>query len=677
MVFRLWCIVSVLLLQVVFPQASGAASAESIHRELVASVAGVHAGEEFLIAVRGRMAPGSYMPWKAAGEPGSPRVSLVLPEKATAAAFQWPIPEYGDKPGGVTLFYTGEVTPLALVRVPKDLASGSLFRVKATVDWLVCQKLCLPERADLELVLPVMPAATANEHSDPAIERARLRLPSPVSWAARVDEADGQWFLHINVPGAALGAVGGAWFYSDQGGRWTGTLARHEPNALIFRLEGKGSLQKGQSLDGVLAVKESISGRTGWRGFQITAAGVHGSSGVALGAALFFALLGGLILNGMPCVFPVLSLKVMTLLRQGEHSPVHARFHGLAYAAGVISSFALLGGVLILLKLGGAHAGWGFQFQSPYFVLAMIYLTFLLGLSLWGVFGFGYSVMGLGSGLADKPGYLGSFFTGVLATVVATPCTGPFMGVALGYALVQPAGILLLVLLTMGLGLSLPFLVFSHIPSLRRVLPRPGLWMERVKRYSALPMWLTSLWLLSVLSVQAGRSAMLLAVLGLLLIFGAALLLGRARQIGRWPGPVLGLLVLAGLIGGVGIGYGAPPQEARNGALTYTQARLQSLLARGEPVFLNATASWCMTCLANERLALGTEEVGGLFAKRGVHYLKAEWTSEDEAVSDLLARFGRGSVPLYVFFPRGGGSQPVLLPQILTPEVISRVVEGS
>jgi thiol:disulfide interchange protein DsbD len=442
-------------------------------------------------------------------------------------------------------------------------------------------------------------------------------------------------------------------------------------------------------LEGLLAITETIRDGKLTRGFNLNAQGLASpptgtasGSDIGLIAAILLALAGGIILNLMPCVFPVLSIKALALIRHGVHADRNTRMQGLAYTAGIILSFLVLAALLLALRAGGAQIGWGFQFQTPGFVLAVAWLMFAIGLSLSGVFTLGNSVAGLGEALTEKPGYRGSFFTGVLAAIVATPCTAPFMGAAIAFALSQPASHLILVFTGLGLGLALPYLLLSNWPLLQRCLPRPGLWMERLKQLFAFPMYATALWLSWVLVQQAGADALLIALGGMLVIAFAAWLFDSTRSSPtnrRRAATLIAVALLAGIsiAGYLQLQAAAPAATANSKHVAagenweaYSEEKLQTLRAEGKPVFLNFTAAWCITCLANERVALSKDNVIAAFREQGVTYLKGDWTNQDAAITKKLAEFGRNGVPLYVFYPAGKDTQPVLLPQILTPDIV-------
>lgn len=384
--------------------------------------------------------------------------------------------------------------------------------------------------------------------------------------------------------------------------------------------------------------------------------------------AVCFALAGGLILNLMPCVFPVLSIKAIALLQHGAHADRNTRTQGWAYTAGVMLTFLGLASLLLLLRTGGREIGWGFQFQSPGFVLALSWLMFAIGLSLSGVFDLGNSITGLGERFTEHRGAMGSFFTGVLAVVVATPCTAPFMGAAVAYALAQPTPQFIGVFAGLGFGLALPYLLLSHWPLLQRLLPKPGAWMEKLKHLFAIPMYLTALWLLWVLTQQTGMKVLPLALGGLVAIALAAILFGRTRL---WDSRRRRMATAASLVLVTGAGVAAYMQVPAGGIEhkeSYSEARLQALRDAGTPVFVNLTADWCITCLVNERVALNQPPVQKAFRDMGVAYLVGDWTNEDAAITHKLAEFKRQGVPLYLYYPPHGEAR--ILPQILTPDIV-------
>lgn len=404
------------------------------------------------------------------------------------------------------------------------------------------------------------------------------------------------------------------------------------------------------------------------------------AAGISLWKALLLALAGGLILNLMPCVLPVLSLKALSLAQSSE-TPEHAHQHALWYTLGVICSFAAIGMLVLGLRVGGQALGWGFQLQQPLVVAVMAYVMVVLGLGLSGLITLGAGLSNLGSGLAAQSGRRGDFFTGVLACVVASPCTTPFMGGALAFAFAQPAWVALLVFITLGFGLALPFLLIGFIPGLAHRLPKPGAWMETLKQILAFPLYLTAAWLAWVLGKQRGVDAMALWLVGAIALSAALWWWERGRYrnnaISRWV--ISTLMVIASLAALWSIQYllvsslVAVHTDSINSA--YSAERLADLRARNQPVFVNMTADWCLSCKLNERSTLGTDRFSALLRNTGTVYLKGDWTNEDPAITAFLKEHHAVGVPLYVYFPRNGG-EVKKLPSILTPEIVERALQS-
>ena len=393
---------------------------------------------------------------------------------------------------------------------------------------------------------------------------------------------------------------------------------------------------------------------------------------ISLAVVLLFALVGGIILNLMPCVFPVLSIKVLSFTT--THQSIRSRhIHGLVYTAGVVSSFVAIALLMLVLRSAGESIGWGFQLQSPLFVIFLVYLFFVMGLGLSGYLEIGSNLMSLGQLTRQQDGLLSSFMTGVLATTIASPCTAPFMGPALGFAISQPAYVALLVFAVLGLGMALPFILLAWIPGLTKRLPKPGAWMDTFKQFLAFPLYLTAVWLLWVAGRQTSMDVAAAVVVGLiLLVMGIWLWKLSARPAGK-------LLAVAVL----GAALAAPVSTLSDnhkdtGFEVYSPELLSQLRAEGQPAFINLTADWCITCLVNERVALGSGKVAELMEEQGIVYIKGDWTNSDPEITALLNSFQRSGVPLYLVYPRGLG-EPQVLPQILSEsiliEALNRAVE--
>jgi thiol:disulfide interchange protein DsbD len=382
----------------------------------------------------------------------------------------------------------------------------------------------------------------------------------------------------------------------------------------------------------------------------------------------------------MPCVLPVLSIKILALVEDAHAAPGEARAQGVAYTAGVLASFAMVAITLLALRSAGAEIGWGFQLQSPLFVTVLIYVLFAVGLNLSGAFSLGFALAGIGSNVASRRGYGSSFLTGALATVVATPCTAPFMASAIGFAITQPWYVSLAVFEVLGLGLAFPFLLVALCPGMRRFLPKPGIWMLRFKQFLAFPVYGTAVWLMFVLSHEAGEWVVSATLAGLVLIAFAAWLYdaasssqGRLRTfgIGLSAAAALGAFMLSYLMN-VGAGPSRASQAAEESDLwqPFNRARLDDLRAAGMPVFVDFTAAWCITCKVNERIALSDPDVRKAFSDAGVAMLRADWTRQDPDITHEIEANGRAGVPLYLFYPRpkmiGETPPPIILPQVLT-----------
>lgn len=688
---------------------------DQVEVRLVPATTQVRPGERLTVGLHQRIAPQWHTYWRNPGDSGlATRLSWQLPSGAQAGPIQWPIPQHFEI-GPVTNYgYADAVTLLTEVSLPSTLPVGSEVPIQVEAHWLVCHEVCIPQKATLSLSLPVVAADAPASPLDPLITQARAQLPQTPAWSATVARSGSG--LTLTLPAQAVSAQAQETprlrffpFESVPVSHAGAQTVTRQGDAWVLQLPaGEAPLNEGQVLDGVLVVDPGEgqgpqarkvgytvqgtvqpAGAASPRGTPVPAS-VSASADVpridrlGLASALLLALLGGLVLNLMPCVFPVLSIKALALLQHSAQSPAKARLHGLAYTGGVLASFALLAAVLIVLKAGGDQVGWGFQFHSPVFVLAVAYLLFAVGLSLSGVFTLGQSVTGLGQSLADRSGYAGSFFAGVLATIVATPCTAPFMGGAIGFALTQPAAVLLAVFLSLGLGLALPYLLLSTWPALQRWMPRPGVWMERLKQVLAFPMYATTAWLIWVLAQQAGVDAVAIALAGLIAIAFAAWAYDSSRLASpsaRKGGAALAVIALSGALGASHVGLRAIEQSAPGAAASlrpgesadsqpYNAAAFEALRAEGKPVFLNFTAAWCITCLVNERVALSQRSVQSAFQAQGITYLKGDWTRQDPAITAVLQRFGRSGVPLYVYYPPGSHSEPVVLPQLLTPGLV-------
>lgn len=669
---------------------------DNVEVELRAELVAAKPGAPLWVALTQRIRPGWHTYWKNPGDSGIPTsIAWTLPEGWTAEPIVWPAPERFPIGPLVNFGYKDEVHLLTRIDVPETATPGGTVTITGAADWLVCEDICIPEAASLTLTIPVAAGpAKANPATAGVFDAARRSLPVPSPFAATLLPGKEAHALVLSAPGLDAGRIKSAFFFPEQ---WTVTPAAApqsftvSEDGLRLALKPGGDLPSGP-VTGVLVIEEDLGGTSSRQAMAVEAAvggaasggaepataAARETAGLGLAAAAFYALLGGIILNLMPCVFPVISMKALALAR---HGGVHARAHGLAYAAGVLACFAAVATLLIALRAGGAQIGWGFQLQDPLIVALLAYVMLLLGLWMSGVYELGSGVAGVGQGLAGRGGLAGSFFTGVLATVVATPCTAPFMGAAIGFALLQPWFVSLTVFLALGLGMALPFLALTFSPWLLRHMPRPGAWMERLKQVLAFPLYATAAWLVWVLSIQAGPNAVAAVLAGAVLVAFGAWLVGATRMAGTgWRRGAVAVAVLA-VMGAVALARGpavatpmagapaAPAKAAADGFEPFSEARLADLRAAGRPVFVNFTAAWCITCLVNERTALSGAAVQQAMAARGVVYVKGDWTNRDATIARVLERFGRNGVPLYLLY-RPGAAEPEVLPQILTEALV-------
>jgi thiol:disulfide interchange protein DsbD len=675
--------VCAVLLTLPFAEARAQDVSDLVKVELLSEPAAITPGEPFQVGIRLTMKEHWHTYWRNPGDSGEPTtVTWKLPDGFSASGLEWPAPSL-IKLGPVTSFgYEGEAVLLARITPPRDLKPGSEVTLNAEVAFLVCEKECIPGEANVSLPLSVSASGGTGPNAS-VFAAARSALPQPSPWAATFDGSSKSITLALANADLRRDNVHSAIFFPYDNTLIVNsapqTLAAAGNGTQLAIERGQISQAVPQRLDGVLVVEEDIGGKSVRHAFAVNAtpAAIAGQRISLLQAALL-ALLAGVILNLMPCVFPVLSIKILHLTQHASESVARIRLHGLAYTAGILGSFTVLAGALYALRAGGAEIGWGFQLQSPAMVAALAFVLFAFGLSLSGVLPIGTSLTRVGgSRLLQKTGFSGSFFAGMLATVVATPCTAPFMGASIGYALTQPFIVGLTVFLALGLGLALPFLILAFVPGLQRMLPRPGRWMEVLKQFLAFPLYGTAAWLIWVLSFQVGPAGLMAALAGLVLIGFAAWAYGLVQ--GRDGRSALAFrgMATAAVIAVVAItvtirsdhSSGTTEQaSAEAGYEAFTQQKLDTLLASGRPVFVNMTAAWCITCLVNERTALSTDAVREALSGKNVAYLKGDWTNRNPEITRLLERFGRSGVPLYVLYQNG--REPVVLPQILTPSLV-------
>jgi len=692
---------------------------------LISEVTTIQPGTPFTVAVDFQLDPGWHNYWRNAGDSGLPTtIEWTLPEGFQAGEIQWPVPERIVAPPLVDYGYSDRVALLVDITPPPDLDPGGRLSLDAQVDWLICETLCLPAYADLTLTLDVS-AETPRRDSqwEGVFQEARDRMPRAVEdWAVAAEVTDSGYRITVRQEGSAPVPDAVYFFAAD------GSVIDHAAPQVATRLddglelelessayatqptptlrgvllaESGGSWDPGASVPGLL-IEAAVAGAPPPPETSVVGAGgveaAPGSPGVAtpsqgrepdaqgegtpmegrrvtLAVALLFAFLGGMILNLMPCVFPILSLKVLGAAAQGGEDRSRIRNQGLVFGLGVVLSFLALGGLLLLLRAGGAQLGWGFQLQSPLFVAFMALLFFGIGLNLMGVFEVGASLTRLGAKPGGSGGYGESLASGVLATVIATPCTAPFMGAALGFALTRSMAETLLIFGFLGAGMALPYMALSVSPGLLERLPRPGPWMETLKQVLAFPMFATVVWLVWVFGQQTGMGGAGYLLTGLLLLSAAGWMVGRWPRADLKSGRVARAVSLVVLLGSAlavlrGSGLEPPAAGVEEGWLPFDQAEVDRTLAQGRPAFVDFTAAWCLTCQVNERVVLSTEIVREAFRSRNVALFKADWTRQDPDITAALARLDRNGVPVYALYRGTPGSQPHLLPAILTEQIV-------
>ncbi|MDO9710259.1 protein-disulfide reductase DsbD family protein [Paracraurococcus lichenis] len=682
-----------LLLTLLAPLAQAAESAAirspRATATLVAAAAAVAPGEPVELGLRLRLAPGWHSYWRNPGDAGAPpEVTVLAPAGAEAGPIRWPAPSRIPTGPLVSFGYEGEVLLPFRLAAPAGLAPGDRLAIEAEATWLVCAELCIPEEGRFRLDLPVAAGGRTDGALAPLFTVAEAAAPRPSPWPARAALAGRGGSLTLTGEGLSPATVRDAFFFPADGRLIENPAPQRLSLAegrLVLGLARPEAAAAPASLAGVLAITDAAGVRAAYEvaapvGGPVETAPGGDASALPLWQALLSAFLGGLILNLMPCVFPILAMKAMALARLSGAARAEVRAHAASYTAGVLACFLALAGLLIGLRAAGVAAGWGFQFTAPAFVAALAWLMLAVGLNLSGVYAMGGPV-GAGGALAGRGGHLGSAMTGALAVLVATPCTAPFMAAAVGTALALPAPATLAVFAALGLGLAAPYALLGLAPGLARLLPRPGAWMERLRQGLAFPMYGAAAWLAWVLAQQAGSDGLALLLAGAVLIGFAAWVLGTAQRSGgkgRWAGRALaGVAAVAALALLPGLAA-APPREAaaEAGAEPWSAARVTALQAEGRPVFVNMTAAWCITCKVNEQLVLKSAPVQAAFAGRNIATLKGDWTNGDAAIGALLREHGREGVPLYLLYPAGGGA-PQVLPQVLTEGIVLRALDGA
>jgi thiol:disulfide interchange protein len=668
--------------------ASSSADALHLHVQLVLPQSELYPGGPDRAGLYFKLEPGWHVYWQNAGDSGEPpQIKWTLPAGITASPLEFPAPQRLPLGPLMDFGYENEVVFPFSFDVGSSVNPGP-GTIDAKVSWLVCREVCIPGKADLGMRVQLgraAPAAVTTSSVDEILlQRGADSLPKslPQSDQAIFQPSPSGFRLALTTGWRETHAE---FFPEDQDILNNPAPQTVTPTATGLVLD----LKKDPNLTAAPGQLKGVIELSGGRNYEIAASpGSVAAPRVAPPFSLsslvrisLFAFLGGMILNLMPCVFPVLFLKGFALVQSGSEERHRLRAHGFVYAAGVLVSFWALVALLLALRAAGGTLGWGFQFQSPVFLMLMSSLLFFLGLSLAGQFEIGHTLTSAGGSLAAKQGYAGSFFTGILAVVVATPCTAPFMGAAIGYALAQPAAVTFAVFTALALGLAAPYVALTLFPAWARLLPKPGAWMDVLKQAVSLFMFGTVIWLAWVVA-QAYGAALLAALLSVFLFLAVA-----GWFVGRWPAKrwatsVAALLLLCvvaaciaaprKLASAIGASSSVSDSTAANGVAwkPWTADAVQKSLAAGQPVFVDFTASWCLSCQVNERVALDQPSVQKAFAAANVALFRADWTREDPAITEQLTALGRSGVPVYALYTPGQ-SDPELLPQVLTPGIVT------
>ena len=673
-----------------------------VEAELISEQNALTPGRPLTVALRLAMEHGWHTYWQNPGDSGLPTtLAWKLPPGLSAGAIQWPAPQALPVGPLVNYGYEGEVLLLTDIVATPDFLSGKTVILNARADWLVCKEICIPEGADLSLALPVANRSEADPRWGGPIARTRAALPRPLAgWDVAASGHGAQVDLALTAR-AAGGDPGEVRFFPFSEGKIEAgapqTLARDGSTLKLTLPVASQRVGEFTRVAGVLTASQGFGAQTAatidlpLEG-SVTAGPASaaspelpplvpaGAADLSLGVALVFALVGGALLNLMPCVFPVLSLKVFGFAAHGSGRAMRA--HGLAFAAGVIVSFWLLAGLLIALRAGGTQFGWGFQLQSPPVVAGLAVLFFALALNLSGVFEIGRILPSALSTWNARNTYVNDALSGVLAVAIASPCSAPFMGAAIGYALAENSASTLAVFTALGLGMALPYALLAFFPAWRKLLPMPGPWMVRLKQVLAFPLYATVIWLAWVLGAQLDNDAVARLAAVLLLVALALWALQTMRSGGArgWGWTALAGFVAAIVIGAPMVSATAGSEPAVKAAATadrgawqdYAPERVRQLTDAGRTVFVDFTAAWCVTCQVNKRLVLNTDAVQRAFAEHDVALLRADWTRRDATIGRALAALGRNGVPVYVLYRPG--REPLIFPEVLLQSTITEAL---
>ena len=623
-------------------------------------------GDELLVGFKFTLNPGWHTYWENPGDAGEgASIKWNLPNDVVASKILWPGPERIPVEPLMTFGYEDEV--VLLTKISTSAASAIPLNLNAQVSWYTCKEICIPQEA--EVSIPIKLGSKTPSVSKGLLEHTLGKVPVEFNGTYRVNKLNNSYVLQGEFE--KMDQYDSMYFFPKEYGLTNYTEnQQYEKNKDTFSLQIMASevaIEK-ESFKGVIAVNKNKE--VNFIEIDYPLATEEASQEFNILTLIVFAFLGGLILNVMPCVFPILTIKILRFVEQSRDSTYKTLQQGLLFSLGVVISFLTIAALLIALKSGGESIGWGYQLQSPVVVSLLFYLFVILGFIFMSNIVLGSSLARLSSISLNKSDSLESFLTGVLAVIVASPCTAPFMGSAIGFALLQPSFYSILIFLGLGIGFSLPYLILSAKPSLLSFLPKPGQWMETFKQFMAFPMWASALWLLWVLSSQVGDQEVIQVLLGALLITTGLWLIEKNNSEKNWVKWLMRLPFLLLFIFSLWLiptSY-SDLDESKQDQLTYTPQLLDDLREENSLVFLNFTADWCITCKVNEAVALKTTKVSKLLADKNITYMEADWTRKDPIISSTLEQYGRTGLPLYLLFPSKG--DPLILPEILTEDIL-------
>ena len=633
--------------------------------ELLTESNSIEPGDELLVGFKFSLSPGWHTYWVNPGDAGEgASIKWNLPRDVKASNILWPGPERIPVEPLMTFGYEDEVVLLTKIYTSKN--TDIPLTLNALVSWYTCKEICIPQEA--EVSIPIKLGFKSPSSSNRLLKQTLENVPTPFKGTYRVQSLDDSYIIQGQFENNKQ--YDSIYFFPRFYGLTDyveSQLYEKNKDSFSLQVQPSGLKIEHESFEGVLATEKD--GRLSYFEINHSLSSDNSSQEFSVLTLIIFAFFGGLILNVMPCVFPILSIKILRFVEQSENSSYKTFKQGCLFSVGVIVSFLLIAALLISLKSGGESIGWGYQLQSPIVVSLLFYLFIVMGYIFMSNIIIGSSLARLSLISSSKGDSLESFLTGVLAVIVASPCTAPFMGSAIGFALLQPSFYSILIFLGLGIGFSLPYLILSAKPSLLSFLPKPGQWMETFKQFMAFPMWASALWLLWVLSGQVDSQEIIQVLLGALIITIGLWLLEKNKSESNWVKWMIRLsfvLLLIFALWLVPTTYS--DSDETQDQLAYTPQLLEDLREENNLVFLNFTADWCITCKVNEAVALKTSEVSKVLAEKNITYLEADWTRKDPIISETLEQYGRTGLPLYLLFPSEG--DPLILPEILTEDIL-------